>query len=118
MVDKNKLILWDKFNAEADIPTLLRQHGWVEKATRGTRIDFARPGKRRDGISANWDTSLKTFYVFTTNTSFESDRGYNAVQVFSHLECHGDMSEAAEKIAAMGYTAYKEPQIIGRVKLR
>jgi len=111
-------ILWDQFNAEADIERLLESNGWTRARERGDRIDYARPGKTpSEGISANWHTEKRLFYVFTDATLFDADHAYNAAQVFCILECNGDMSEAARKIKALGYYTPKRLEIVGAVHL-
>ena len=117
-MSEDVIILWDKFNREADIPKMLKSHGWTEFRRRGDRVDFIRPGKKADGgISANWHTAKRLFYVFTTNTEFDADRAYNPVQVFAALECNGSMRDAARKLIELGYCVARELKIIGKVKL-
>jgi hypothetical protein len=105
---------WERFNRDADIPALLRAHHWTQGQTRGDRVDFTRPGKAaRDGVSANWDTAQRVFFVFTTSSEFSNTslgkphragRAFNAVQVFCILECNGDMGAAARKLIELGYS--------------
>lgn len=97
-------ILWEKFNTEADVERLLQSHGWTKTKTRGDRVDYTRPGKSaREGVSANWHTQKRLFYVFTTGSDFDANRAYNAAQVFCVLECNGDMRETARKLIDLGY---------------
>jgi hypothetical protein len=111
-------ILWDQFNAEADVAKLLESNGWTRARERGERIDYARPGKTpEEGISANWHTGLRLFYVFTNATAFDADRAYNAAQVFCVLECGGDMRDAARKIKDLGYYTPKHLTITGSIHL-
>jgi hypothetical protein len=111
-------ILWEQFNAEADIERMLQHHGWTRVRERGDRVDYVRPGKAaRDGISANWHNTRRLLYVFTDATAFEADKAYNAAQVFNVLECGGNMHSAAQKLIELGYYTPKELPITGRIHL-
>ena len=39
------IVLWDKFNTEADVQKMLEHHGWRKVRERQDRIDYVRPGK-------------------------------------------------------------------------
>ena len=117
-MDYKTTILWDQFNAEADVEKLLESNGWTRARERGDRIDYARPGKTpEEGASANWHTERRLFYVFTNATEFDADRAYNAAQVFCILECGGNMRDAARKIKDLGYYTPKRLTIIGSIHL-
>lgn len=119
MSTKKTKIQWEKFNNEADIEKMLLSGGWKRCRERGDRVDYVRPGKEaRDGISGNYHTGKRLFYVFTDATDFKPDMAYNAVQVFCILECGGKMSEAARRLESMGY--FEEQQslkVTGSIKL-
>ena len=62
-MDKQQIaVLWEQFNAEADIERLLQSHGWTRVRERGDRVDYVRPGKSaRDGISAAGEATMTRF---------------------------------------------------------
>ena len=100
-----ELSVGDDYDSRADVPALLRAHGWVQVGKYGWR----RPGKT-SGISATWDKVPNRFYVFSTSTEFETEHVYRPWHVFAVLECGGDFSEAAKKLAASGYGEPARPR--------
>jgi hypothetical protein len=93
----------DDFNARGDWSYILESHGWRTVFERGGETFWRRPGKDR-GISAttNYQGS-NLFYAFTTNTPFESERGYSKFSAFALLEHGSDYVAAAKALAGMGY---------------
>ena len=96
---------FEDYNDRADVPALLERHGWRLHQRSGSRMIYTRPGKTDQKASANYDESRRIFYVFTTSSDFQSDKGYNPSQVFTHLEHGGDYSAAAKRLYAEGYGA-------------
>ncbi len=96
---------FDDYNARADVPALLEKHGWTHVYQRGESIHYKRPGTTDSITSANFHTGLRIFYVFSTSTEFEAARGFNPVQVYTHLEHGGDYSAASKALYAAGYGA-------------
>jgi len=94
----------DDFNRRADWADILQPHGWTHVFTKGVEGHWRRPGKRR-GISAttNFNDS-GYFYVFTSSQSdFETERGYGKFSVYAILNHDGDFAEAARALATEGY---------------
>lgn len=96
---------FEDFNQRADVPALLERHGWKLHQRSGSRMIYTRPGKTDQKASANYDESRRIFYVFSTSSDFQSDKGYNPSQVYSILEHGGDYSAAAKSLYAEGYGA-------------
>ena len=88
----------DDFDARADIPELLREHGW----THAPGKYWTRPGKTK-GISASWDVIPRRLWVFSTSTEFEPQHVYRPWHVFAILCCAGDFKEAAKQLRRLGY---------------
>ncbi len=88
----------DDYDARADIPELLRAHGWTHAAGKY----WTRPGKTR-GISASWDVIPRRLWVFSTSTEFEPQHVYRPWHVFAILCCDGDFREAAKQLRKLGY---------------
>lgn len=100
----------DKFNDERTWYEILEPHGWqpCDKSFPHAQFDnWTRPGKDA-GISAT--TGVRSggahglepsdlFYVFTTSTQFEAERGYDKFSVFAILNHGGDFSAAAAALA-------------------
>jgi hypothetical protein len=90
----------DDYDARADLPSLLRRHGW--KSIGDAARYWTRPGKD-SGISASWDQIPGRFFVFSTSTRFESGRVYKPWHVYALLECNGDFSAAARELQKQGF---------------
>ena len=115
---KRLTVLWDDYNANADAEALLQAHGWTRANERSGRVYYTRPGKSAaDGISGNWHTDMRLFYVFTDATQFSPDRAYNPAQLLCALEFGGDMRATARHLIELGYYTPKELSIVGRVRL-
>ena len=101
----------DDFNARADWEDILAPHGWQRVYSRGTTTFWRRPGKK-DGISATTNhAGSDLFYVFSSSSEFEADRGYSRFSAYTILNHRGNHADAAKRLAADGYGA----PIAGRV---
>lgn len=96
--------VFDDFNINGDIETVLQNNGWTYQPThdKGTRKRYTRPGKE-SGISADYCTERRILYVFTDASKFAPSRGFNPVNVFCQLECNNDFKLCAKKLKALGY---------------
>ena len=90
------------YDARAEVPALLKAHGWTPAGTSGKY--WTRPGKDQ-GVSASWDVIPGRFWVFSTSTPFEANHVYRPWHVFAVLECAGDFREAARRLRSLGYGA-------------
>lgn len=90
----------DDYNARADVPGLLKSHGWTPVGKTG----WLRPGKDF-GLSATFGYYPGFFHVFTSSSQFEANRTYKPFQVYTILECNGDFKEAARRLGRNGYGA-------------
>ena len=99
----------DDFASRGDPRPYLTASGWQLIGSRpdGNEL-WRRPGKTSGGHSATYDGSV--FYVFSSNAApFESERGYNAFQVYTLLEHRGDFTEAARVLLEKGYGKAEDP---------
>jgi len=86
-----------------DFREVIEPHGWRLVYTRGSVGYFCRPGKD-DGISASFnhaDSGL--FYVFSSSTAFEPNRGYNPFSVYAILNHGGNFADASSALSRAGY---------------
>jgi hypothetical protein len=92
---------FDDYQNKGDIVSLMESHGFTVVKQSGDRIHLKRPGTTDSKQSGNIQNGL--YYNFSTSTQFEAGRAYNIVQVYSILECNGDMSEASHRLREAGY---------------
>lgn len=90
----------DDYDFRADIPALLKQHGWKSSGRSGKY--WTRPGKNK-GISASWDIVPGRLWVFSSSTEFEPNHVYRPWHVYAVLECGGDFSRAAAELRRQGF---------------
>lgn len=98
-----KSLDFEDYNQDVDVIELLENHGWKVMQESGDDVRIQRPGKTGNSCSANWNTEMRLLYIFSTSTDFEENRAYTPTQIFTVLECGGDMSEALQKLEDMGY---------------
>lgn len=90
----------DDYDARADVPALLRAHGWASVG--GSETYWTRPGKKK-GISASWGVVPGRLWVFSSSTKFEPNHVYRPWHVYAVLECGGDFSRAASELRRQGF---------------
>lgn len=93
---------FEDFNENADIREILEGEGWTLHHSKGAKFYYLRPGGEQQW-SGEYDDNKKLFYVWTTSSEFESEKAYNAAQVYSILKHKGDYSAAAKHLISEGY---------------
>lgn len=102
----------DDFSERTSWEAILEPHGWKRCFGRGNEEFWTRPGKER-GISATTnyaDSGL--FYVFSSSTEFEPERGFNKFAVYTYLNHHGDFEAAATALGGDGFGSKPEDKFI------
>ena len=94
---------FDEYNLKNSPVALLESHGWTTEYQKGETVYLKRPGKKDKGISATWNHQPGIFYVFSSNTEFENEKGYKAAAVYALLEHGGNFKNAAKALIEMGY---------------
>jgi hypothetical protein len=94
----------DDFNTRATWESVLEPHGWKAVRHYGNgKIDWRRPGKK-EGISATTNyAGSGLFYVFSSSTIFQQERGYSKFSTYALLNFNSDFSAAAKELANLGY---------------
>ncbi len=88
-----------QFNAMASWAEAgLEYAGWTFVKSQGEEEFWCRPGKEGSiSATANYEGS-GLFYVFTTSTELESDRGYDKFGLYTRLVHGGDVDKAVEAV--------------------
>lgn len=95
--------VFENFNQNADVISLLKNYGWEEKYKKGDRIFLQRPGKDGKGISANFNTEKRLFTSWSSSTQFEARKAYNPTQVFHNLINSPDWSTTAKELKKLNF---------------
>lgn len=92
---------FEDYQNRGDVPALLEEYGWeLDHIHENVKMRYLRAGKKKgQGHSADWHIEKRIFYVFTSNSEFEPNRGYNAAQVFTILN-YGVANEETYRTAA------------------
>lgn len=97
---------FEDYNNQVDIVELLQEYDWNFLKQDNQFIWFTRPGKD-DGVSASWNKEKLVFFVFTSSTEFEADRGYNAASLLSLLRFKGDKKKTYKYLTDLGFGVFK-----------
>ena len=98
----------DDFNERGEWKDILK--GWKVVYEANGVTYWRRPGKDI-GISASTGHVGDNLYVFTTSTSFESQRSYSKFGAFAHLYHQDDFREAAKALRSQGFGSQKMGEI-------
>lgn len=101
----------DAYNNDPNDPHIevLEEAGWTHVSTTGERSFYRRPGSENTQ-SANWHHIKRIFYVFTSNSEFEPDKGYSPFGVLCKLKFNGDKKATIKWLVANGYGKTWTPQ--------
>jgi hypothetical protein len=94
------------FDQRGDIDEVLLRHGWSQLFTRGKYSYYTRPGKA-NGVSATYNHETGIFYVFSSSTILEPNRGYRKATLLAELDFGGDKTETKVFLESSGYGRMK-----------
>lgn len=97
---------FDHFNATCDPVALFEGFGWKQCAHNSKFIWFTRPEKQK-GVSASFNLQKRIFYIFTSTTALESNRGYHPATLLSELQFGGDKKKTFAYLVEKGYGRVK-----------
>lgn len=111
---------FEDFNYNCDPVALLQEFGWSKIRRENNKfIWFTRPGKD-SGVSASWNKEKGVFFIFTSSTELNPNRGYNPATILVELRFNGDKKEAFKHLVKSGYGKVKrqaEQAVIKRAAL-
>lgn len=97
---------FEDYNRRIDPYELLTEYGWSEVREDHQFIWFTRPGKDV-GVSASWNKEKEIFYVFTSSTEFEPEKGYHPATILALLKFDGDKKKTYKYLTDNGYGIFK-----------
>jgi hypothetical protein len=111
---------FDDWNKRGDVLTLLENEGWVVKYHRGAKYLLLRPAGTM-AHSADWNEEMRIFYVWTSSTEFNQNKGHNPTQVLAKLKFNDDFSECAKWLLKEGYGSFtpkkKEVEFLDKIEI-
>lgn len=99
---------FEHFNNSDDGERVLLDNGWkLEKSKSTSHRYYIRPGKE-SGISASFNLSSRIFYVFSTSTQLEADKGYHPATILGLLRFNGDTKATYRYLVEHGFGRIKQ----------
>lgn len=111
-----KLTPWHEYNEADAWMEVLHEAGWKQTTKSGAWDYWRRPGKD-EGHSASWNRDTRQFYVFSSSTGFEIQKGYRPFDIYKIVKCTGDVRKAIQEVKAAGFGLLFSPteeQFIGK----
>lgn len=98
---------FEHYNNSAEGERILLDNGWtLEKSKSTSHRYYIRPGKT-SGISASFLLSKRIFYIFSTSTHLEAEKGYHPATLLSLLRFNGDKASTYRYLVEQGYGKIK-----------
>jgi hypothetical protein len=97
---------WTHFNGSAAAETVLVDAGWKECRSNNLFTWYTRPGKDK-GISASFNHKKRVYYIFTSSTDLDENKGYNPATLLARLRFNGNFKETFRWLTQNGYGKIK-----------
>lgn len=96
------------FNGSQAGEDVLLQYGWVYLKSTNLFSYYERPGQTERGrVAASFNKQKRVFWIFTSSTALENDRGYNPSTIISVLQYNGDNKKTFQHLVNNGYGKIK-----------
>jgi len=93
---------FDAFNERGDVEELLENNGWKRVFKSGRNIFYKREGSDNK-YGATYHLDKKVFYVFSSSSVFEAEKGYSPCQVYAKLLHNDDWKATALDLISKGF---------------
>ena len=100
---------FEHFNLSPAAESVLLDHGWKQQNDQHPNSRYRyyiRPGKD-SGISASFHLEKRLYYIFTTSTRLEADRGYLPATILAELKFQGDKKATYRYLVEQGFGRLK-----------
>jgi hypothetical protein len=110
-LDRNNEIVYDEnpfqsFNLSCDPIDLATQCGFSFFKENNRYLYFTRPGKK-SGVSLSFNKETRCYWLFSSSTELENDKGYFPASLHAKLINNGDWKQTYRDLVGMGYGKYK-----------
>jgi hypothetical protein len=93
---------FDDYNERGDVQTIITTHGWKYVFTSGRNAFYKREGSNNK-YGSNYHLDKRVFYVFSSSTEFEAEKGYSPVQVYCKLIHNDDWKACGRDLLRQGF---------------
>lgn len=97
---------FEHYNRSINPTEMVGSFGWKYWKENPYFIWYTRPDKQR-GVSLSWNKEKHIFYVFTSSTELQANRGYHPSTILAELGFAGDKSKAFKWLTDNGYGIVK-----------
>lgn len=94
---------FEDYNQRGDVVGFIEKKGWKVVYENDKRIALLRPGTTDSKTSGNFLKGVRKLYIFSSSTDFITDKGYTPSEVFSLLECNGDLGLTYNRLLEEGF---------------
>lgn len=108
---------FEHFNQSIRGESVLLDNGWKDDGGNNQYRYFSKPGKEK-GVSATFNRSTRIFYIWTTATHLEADRGYHPATLLAELQFNGDKTATYRYLVEQGFGSLKRTYEKGLIKAR
>jgi len=106
---------FEHYNGSAEGANVLAEMGWTFLKETTLFAYYERPNQtERNRIGASFNKEKHCFYIFTSSTALENDRGYNPATVLSILKYNGDHKDTFKYLIGAGFGRIK-PEVEKRL---
>lgn len=91
------------FNKDGNIIPYLQDEGWTIIEDSPDWVSLKRPGNTTAAHSAYFFKDNNIFFVHSTSTIFDPERGYSQSGVYATLKCEGNFNQARKELAELGF---------------
>ncbi len=99
---------FEDFNERVNMQELLEMQGWKYVFTSGRNEYYQRDGSENK-YGATYHLDKRVFYVFSSSSELDNEKGYSPVQVLCKLNFNGDWSETVKWLVKAGYGKFRRP---------
>lgn len=106
---------FDHFNNSPEGEKVLENNGWTRCGHNSNFIWLSRPDSKSKGVHASFNLNKRCYYIFTSSTQFEPDKGYNPSTALSILQFRGDKKETFKYLQDSGFgkvNKHREQKIV------
>lgn len=97
---------FEHYNRTTDPTELITSFGWKYSHENNLFIWYTRPDKQR-GVSLSWNKNKHIFYVFTSSTELQANKGYHPATLLAELSFNGDKSKTYKWLTDNGFGVVK-----------
>ncbi|MDQ1139461.1 bifunctional DNA primase/polymerase [Pedobacter agri] len=97
---------FEHYNRTVNPTQVVADFGWKYLRENAQFIWYTRPDKQR-GVSLSWNKQKHIFYVFTSSTELQANKGYHPSTIMAELGFAGDKKQAYKWLTDNGFGIVK-----------